>query len=156
MTGQEYVRLFKLYGNDIYRFVLSSCRNVSDAEDITQNVFIKLFNREEPFGDDIYAKRWLFTVAANECRNIFSSFWRSRVSYMDDNCLKEKAFSIKEHSELYDAVRNLPQKYRTLVHLYYYEGYSVKEISEILNIKESTVQTRLMRARERLKTALER
>lgn len=156
MTDQEYVRLFKLYGNDIYRFVLSSCRNISDAEDITQNVFIKLLDREEPFTDDNHVKRWLFTVAANECRNIFRSFWRSRVSYMEDGCLEEKAFSQKEHSELYEAVRQLPQKYRTLVHLYYYEGYSIKEISDILGLKESTVQTRLMRGRRRLKNALER
>lgn len=153
MTSQEYTRYFNLYADDIYRIVLSSCRNPSDAEDIMQNTFLKLLNTETAFTDDLHVKRWLITVAVNECRNVFRSFWKKKVDYLEDSP-QEPRFSMKEYSNLYSAVRRLPQIYRIIIHLYYYEGYSVKEISSILQIKESTVQTRLMRGREKLKSML--
>ena len=153
MTSQEYTRYFNLYADDIYRIVLSSCRNPSDAEDIMQNTFLKLLNTETAFTDDLHVKRWLITVAVNECRNVFRSFWKKKVDYLEDSP-QEPRFSMKEYSDLYSAVRRLPQIYRSIIHLYYYEGYSVKEISSILQIKESTVQTRLMRGREKLKSML--
>lgn len=71
-----------------------------------------------------------------------------------EEIVKEPEFDTEEKSELYYAVMELPQKYRSVVHLYYYEDYSVKEISEILDIKETTIQTRLMRARKMLKQQL--
>lgn len=153
MTSQEYTRYFTLYADDIYRVVLSSCKNFSDAEDIMQDTFLKLLGTKTSFTDDLHVKKWLITVAVNECRNSFRSFWKKKVKYFDDHD-SEPRFYIKEHSELYDAVRCLPQKYRIVIHLYYYEGYSVKEISGILQMKESTIQTQLMRAREKLKLML--
>ena len=75
------------------------------------------------------------------------------MDYLEDRP-QEPHFSMKGYSDLYSAVRRLPQIYRIIIHLYYYEGYSVKEISSILQIKESTVQTRLMRGREKLKSML--
>ena len=118
-----------------------------------QNTFLKLLNTETAFTDDLHVKRWLITVAVNECRNVFRSFWKKKVDYLEDSP-QEPRFSMKEYSNLYSAVRRLPQIYRIIIHLYYYEGYSVKEISSILQIKESTVQTRLMRGREKLKSML--
>lgn len=153
MTSQEYTRYFHLYADDIYRVVLSSCKNFSDAEDIMQNTFLKLLKTDISFTDDLHAKKWLITVAVNECRNIFRSFWKKKVNYLEDD-LSEPLFFMEEHSELYNAIQQLPQMYRLVIHLYYYEGYSVKEISKILHIKESTIQTRLMRSREKLKIIL--
>lgn len=82
-----------------------------------------------------------------------TSFWHKRiVSLEESKSDAEFSFENDEESELYDAVMKLGEKYRIVVHLYYYEEYSVKEIAEILNIKETTIQTRLMRARAKIKS----
>lgn len=154
MTSQEYTQYFELYADDIYRIVLSSCKNTADAEDILQNTFFKLLNSKVEFTDGLHVKKWLITVAINECRDVFRSFWKKRVLFLEDS-KSEPVFSMKEHFQLYEAVRKLPQKYRITIHLYYYEGYSIKEISGILHINESTIRTQLMRGREKLRKLFE-
>lgn len=153
MEASEYGRIAETYIDTVYRVALSNCKNSADAQDVVQNTFVKLLKSDIDFKDDEHIKRWLIKVTVNECRSMWRSFWRRNVDYIEE-IVKEPEFDTEEKSELYYAVMELPQKYRSVVHLYYYEDYSVKEISEILDIKETTIQTRLMRARKMLKQQL--
>lgn len=153
MDIKDFERLTKLYIDSVYRVALNGCKSIADAEDVTQTVFVKLWQIKPEFEDDCHAKRWLIRVAVNECNSLWRSPWRKNTLPLED-LPKEPTFSTPDKSELYYAVKELPQKYRQVVHLYYYEGYSVKETAEILRISESAVQTRLLRARQYLKDRL--
>lgn len=153
MEASEYDRIAETYIDTVYRVALSNCKNSADAQDVVQNTFVKLLKSDVDFKDDEHIKRWLIKVTVNECRSMWRSFWKKNVDYIEE-IAKEPKFDTEEKSELYYEVMELPQKYRSVVHLYYYEDYSVKEISEILGIKETTIQTRLMRARKMLKQQL--
>lgn len=156
MEREEYIKMVDTYGDTVYRIALSSCRNRSDAEDITQNVFIKLFQSETEFQDEEHVRKWLIRVASNESKNLCKSFWKKKMLPLEEvETVGQVSFLSSENSLLYDAVMELPDKYRLVVHLYYYEDYPVREIAELLQIKETTVQTRLMRARRKLKEKLE-
>ena len=153
MDTKEFERLTALYLDCIYRVVYSGCRNDADTEDVVQNTFLKLLERKEGFPEDAQAKYWLIRVAMNECKSLWRTPWRQRVTSTEE-LLSEPAFENPEESELYYAVRELPVKYRQVVHLYYFEEYSVKEIAGLLTLSETAVQTRLLRARQKLKEML--
>ena len=127
METQKYKEFVSEYANMVFKIAYNYCRNKYDAEDIVQNTFLKLLQYKGEFADGEHAKRWLIRVTVNESKNMCTSFWHKRIM-------------------------KLGEKYRIVVHLYYYEEYSVKEIAEILNIKETTIQTRLMRARAKIKS----
>ncbi len=153
MNSAEYRRISEKYINTVYKAALSCCKNKADAEDAVQNAFIKLLKTDTEFTDDEHIKKWLIRVAVNECKNVWKSFWhRNIVSF--DELDKEPEYVENGQGELFSEIMKLPKKYSTVIHLYYYEGYSVKEISEILNISQSNVQIRLMRARNKLKEML--
>ncbi len=154
MTSQEYTRIVQQYANDLYRLILSYCRNIHDAEDLLQNVFEKLLKERKHFQDEEYLKRWLIIVAVNECRNLFRSAWRKKLVSFEE-WTPESACFTPEDSELLVAVRELPPKYRIVIHLHYYAGYSEKEIAEILKIPLSTVKTRVRRGKKRLRERME-
>ena len=157
MSDDEFVAAVRKYSDMVFGVCYSCCKNRSDAEDMMQNVFLKLYGREEKFGDGEHIKNWLIRVAVNECHSYFSSAWHRKVtcSINDENFDENgMSFEISEHSELFYAVRALPPKYRVVIHLYYYEDCTVGEISDMLGIKETTVQTQLMRARKKLKDKL--
>ncbi len=154
MDNNEYIQSVNEYSDLIYRVALHACGNQTDAEDMVQNVFIKLFQHKKPFASEEHKKSWLIRVTVNECHTLFRSVWKSRVQPMEQiECSTQT--SMEEPSDLYDAVMELPAKYRVLIDLYYYEDYSVKEIADILKMNVSTIQTRLMRARKMLKEKLE-
>ena len=127
-----------------------------------QEVFLKLYESETEFTDDEHVKRWLIRVTVNDCKNHIGSAWRRRVQMTApwdmEQVIDKKAMPISEvdtdGSHLDRAVTSLPEKYRSVIHLYYFEDYSVREIAQILQKKETTIQTRLMRARKMLKTQL--
>lgn len=152
MDENRYVDLVDKYANTVYKIAVTYCNNRSDAEDIVQNVFIKLFKSKENFKDDEHVKRWLIRVAVNESKNMNKSFWRKRiVSLEDSEPIIDTGDKSDEKAALMEAVMRLNEKNRIVVQLYYYEGYSIREIAEILRIKETTVQTRLMRARNAIR-----
>lgn len=156
MNRSEFINAVEMYSDDVFRIALSYCSNKSDAEDITQNTFLKLFQSDESFQSDEHIKKWLFRVAINNCKDIKKSFWQKNTLPLDDLTEAESVADFTQNDyDLYNAVTNLQAKYRIVVHLFYYEDYSIKEISELLEIKETTVQTRLMRARRKLKELLE-
>lgn len=155
MEREKYIEVVERYANAVYRVAHQYCGNRSDAEDVTQNTFIKLLQSNKKFDTEEYLRRWLFRVAINEAKNLNMSFWKRRmVSLEDPEVGMSYDFSTEEQSQLYEAVMQLPAKYRLVIHLYYFEDYNIKEIAEILRIKETTVQTQLMRARGKIKEIL--
>lgn len=153
MDTQEYESITTKYLDCIYRVAVNGCKNYADAEDVVQNTFIKLWERNEAFEDEEHIKKWLIRVTVNECNSLWRSAWKRRTTYLEE-MTSEPVFSTQEKSSLYFAVRDLPQKYRQIVHLYYFEEYSVREIADIMNLSETAVQTRLLRARQKLKEIL--
>lgn len=149
MTSEELARLFEQYGNDVYRFACSITHHAADAEDICQNIFCRLARGDvalEPGRE----KAWLLQCAANACKDRFRFLRRFNTAPL------EEAGEIVDRTEraVLEAVMALPARYRAPVHLYYYEGYSQKEIADILSLSLTTVQTRMQRARKMLRKEL--
>ncbi len=138
------------YFDNIYRLALSRTGNKSDAEDVTQEVFVRFLKTDTHFFSEEHAKAWLINVTINCSKNVFlSSHYKKTVPLTEDI-----SFSQPELEELYLVVAKLPLKYRTVIHLFYYEDMSIESISKCLNLKETTVKSQLHRGRELLKTML--
>ena len=133
---QEVARLYDRYSRDVYRLALSYLHSKQDAEDICQSVFLKLLETNITLSQE---KAWLLKCTANACKNHLKSFWRQNREDLDDNMV----FAEARDREIWAVVGKLPPKYRAVVHLYYYEGYSQKESSQILGITQTAVQTRM-------------
>lgn len=153
MNKEEYERIVRDYADIVYRIALSYTQKTQDAEDVLQNTFLKLLTKPAVFQDEEHIRRWLIRVAINECNNLWSSFWRKNVDMLE-NIEAEPTFQVEEHYDLYQALSKLPPKCRIVVHLFYYERYSSKEIAQLLHMREATVRTRLVRARKLLKQQL--
>ena len=148
---KQFIRIFNLFKNDVYRLAYSYTKNISDSDDITQNVFVKLYKHNEILElDNVNLKKWLFKVTINECKTLLLSSWKKKIvpfTEKEENTLYTK---INDNSVL-EVVMKLPKKYRLVIFLYYYENYNIKEISEILNLTVTNVQTILYRGRDKLK-----
>ncbi len=140
------------FSTDVFRMAYARTGNKSDAEDITQDTFIKYMKEMKPFVDENHVKAWLLRVAINSSKNLVNSAWHRKNTSMDAADLMST--QIEDQSEVYNAVLKLPEKYRIVVHLYYFEGYSVEEIAAMLSAKESTVKSWMRRARMKLKDML--
>ena len=162
MDSREYERIVRKYMDTVYRIAISHTKELSDADDVVQQTFVKLLTKNVNFTDEEHLKRWLIRVCINECNSLFSSFWRKNVNLFDNSTAEENvtegtdepSFTQQEDSDLYEAVKMLPAKCRIVVYLFYYEGYSTKEIADIIHVKEATVRTRLVRGRKLLKKEL--
>lgn len=150
-TKEIFHRRVKEYSNMVTRICLFRLGNREDVEDCWQNVFLKLYDSKmiEAPSEDV--KRWLIRVAVNECNNALRRRLRHREENVDDCVIPIEDSHDKELLEL---VLQLPEAYRDAIYLYYYEEYSVKEISCILKRRENTVKSQLLRGREILKTEL--
>jgi len=145
--------LFVTYGDMIYRLALVRTRSAADAEDVMQEVFLRCLKSRPAFESAEHQKAWLIKVALNCSKSLLGSAFRRHAVPQD--AAGELAVDAEEpDSTVYDAVLNLPEKYRTAIHLYYYESYSVKEIASMMRTTESTVKSWLHRARGMLKDAL--
>lgn len=151
MTDEEFTRAARQYGNTMFRVAVHGLKSAADAEDVVQTVLLKLYERPQPFESDEHLKHWLLRVTVNECRRTLSSAWWRRTAPLEE---WDGAAPADEARDVLRAVLALPVKYRLPVCLYYYEGLSVRETAQVLGAKESTVQTRLQRAREKLRAAL--
>jgi len=140
------------YRDMVFRIALGYVRNIHDADDITQNVFAKLFIKGKTFDSAEAEKAWLIRVAINEAKNLLKSAWRSKSAELDES-LAAPSYS---DLQLYDYVKKLKPKYRTVIYLHYYEDYKAKEIAGLLKISQNTVLTQLKRAREQLKEIIEK
>ncbi len=134
----------------VFRLAYSYVKSRADAEDITQEVFLKLYNSSESFSADENVKAWLIRVASNTAKNHLTSAWiKRKITLTEDIPLQNE----KDY-ELLDMLNSLNVNYRTVIYLHYYEGYSVAEIAEMLKISESNVKIRLKRGRDKLKSIL--
>lgn len=152
MTDETFERLARAYGDTIFRVALHALGNRYDAEDVCQSVLLKLYQSAPSFDSDDHAKHWLIRVTVNDCRKLLRAPWRTRSLPLED--YDGSVPEGDDHSDVLAAVLALAPKYRLCVYLYYYEEYSVREVAKALGAKESTVQTRLARAREALKRIL--
>ena len=126
--------------------------NKEDAEETMQEAFYKLLYKSPIFKDEEHEKAWLIKVTVNLCRDILRSVWQKKVVKMEDI---EKYYGDPYDSTILKDIVQLPTKYKTVIYLYYFEDYSIKQISEVLKIKESATKMRLQRGRQLLKIELE-
>lgn len=153
LTHEKYTKLVQSYIDTVFRIALNYTKNPTDAEDIVQNVFLKLLQEKKEFASDEHIRNWLIRVTVNEGKKHIRSPWRSHVPY--EEYVASLSFPSPEHRELFDAVMALPAKYRLPIYLHYYEGYSTGEIGQILHIPQATVRTHLSRGRELLRHQLQ-
>ena len=134
------------YGTMVYRLAYAQLRSRHDADDVFQEVFLRYHRAAPPFESEEYRKAGLLRVTANCANSLAASPWRKRSVPLED----VYAYSDQEESGLDAALAQLPSKYRSVIHLYYYEGYSTEEIARILGRRASTVRAQLTRARQTL------
>ena len=141
------------YSDTVYKIAYSQTKDKNHADDVFQEVFLRLIKKKPTFQSKDHIKAWLIRVTINCSKSIFLSFhFKKRSNLSNDIVDSNVSF---EKSELYYAVMDLPSKYKDTLYLFYYEGYSVKEIANILGKKEATIKTNLHRGRNLLKVNLE-
>lgn len=145
--------LIDKYKNNLFVIAFNVCKNIQDAEDVVQDTFMQFITLKKDFETEQHRKAWLIRVAINKAKNKNMAFFRRNVLPLEDY-METLTFESPESSELFETVMKLPEKYRVIIHLFYYEDYSVKEISAILKISESNVKVRLSRGRRLLKNTL--
>ena len=150
-ASDEYIEsIVKTHSNSMFRAAFAVLKNRDDAEDVVQEAFMKLMEKQPSFTDDEHAKAWLLRVTINLSKNMLKASWRKNKSETE-----ETSYTENESDEVLFCVMKLEENYRTVIHLYYYEGYSIKEIASILSLPSATVGTRLKRGRSKLKKMLE-
>ena len=155
MNESRFTALAEKYMDMVYRIALNALGSAADAEDVTQNVMVRLYRADPDFESEEHAKRWLIRVAVNESKRLVGLPWKKREASFEEVL---NAASVEADGLQKDLVRKIAQlqpKYRVPMYLYYFEGYSVKEIAELTGSKTSTLQTRLARGREKLREVLE-
>ena len=146
--------LFEKYQNNLYAVAFNVCKNAEDAEDVVQDTFIQYYSFKKQFDNEQHIRAWLIRVAINKAKNMNRTFWRKNKMSLEDY-METLTFETPESSELFEAAMSLPEKYRIVVHLFYYEDYSMHEIAGILKRSESNVKVRLSRARSLLREKLQ-
>ena len=153
LSQEELAGLYRRRFKMVYQICLVLMKNVPDAEDAAQTVFRKVLERAEPFRDPEHEKAWLIVTARNECRNQLKHWWRTRRE--DAAALDTLTWNQPESGLVWEQVAALPEKYRLVLYLHYYQGYTALETAEILGKNPSTVRGWLVQARWRLKELLE-
>lgn len=146
--------LFEKYQDNLYIIAFNVCKNAEDAKDVVQDTFIQYYSAKKEFDDEQHIRAWLIRVAINKAKNVNNTFWRRNKMSLEDY-METLAFETPESEELFETVMHLPEKYRIVVHLFYYEDYNVHEIADILKLTESNVKVRLSRGRSLLKEKLQ-
>lgn len=144
-------RLLKEYGNPVLRLAYSYLHNMQDAEDVLQETLIRYLQSAPAFENSEHEKAWLLRVAVNLSKNRIDYNRLRETDELDEKLQQEER---EDLAFVWEAVRELPEHYREMIHLYYYEGYSTKDIAKILQSRESTVRSNLKRGREKLKAVL--
>lgn len=152
LSDEAFTAIAEKYMDNIFRLALNYMRSRSEAEDITQNVLIRLYRTEKKFQSGDHLRYWLVRVTVNECKRALVSPWRKMESI--EQLREGFVFPEEGRRELFDAVMALPKKYRVPIYLYYYEDYSTEEIGRILKVPSATVRTHLRRGRQQLKDSL--
>ena len=152
-SEEEANRAVDLYGDTVRRICMIHLKNRADTEDIFQNVFLKYVLRTAPFDSPEHEKAWIIRVTSNACRDLLKSFFRRNAVSLD-GLLPVAVKQEPQDTQTLEAVLSLPQKYRNVIYLHYYEGYAATEIADIMHKPVNTVYTMLARARKLLKEKL--
>ena len=141
---QTLQELVERYQNNLFAVAFNVCKNAQDAEDVVQDTFLRYYTMKKEFDNEQHIRAWLIRVAVNKAKNCNRTFWRR------NKC------SFEEYMETltFETVMQLPDKYRIVMHLFYYEDYAVREIAKILKLSESNVKARLSRGRSMLRNVL--
>ena len=152
-SEQEVNRVIELYGDTVRRLCMIYLKNYADSEDIFQNVFLKYATSSIKFENDEHEKAWFIRVTINKCKDLLKNFFRNRTVSLDDIVEKPEAIP-SDYREVLEAVLSLPQKYRNVVYLHYYEGCTAPQICHILGKNVKTVYTLLTRSKKMLREKL--
>ncbi|MBQ6824874.1 MAG: RNA polymerase sigma factor [Clostridia bacterium] len=150
-TDEQMRRIVAEYGPCVWRLAVTQLRNRADAEDTYQEVFLRLIRNDPEFESPEHQKAWFIRVTANCCKDLMKKRHRRDLELMEQDLPAPDP----EYAALSVALDELPEKYRLLIHLYYYEGYKTEEIAKILEMNASTVRSGLKRARKRMKDFME-
>ncbi len=163
-TSESFEQVMKFYMPMVYRIAFSRLASAHDAEDITQDVFLKYYRADITYNDEEHRKAWLIRCTVNCAKTLVTSAWfRHRASNeglenmpenFDLSDSHDRIDEIERKNAVMSAVMKLPEKYRTVIHLFYYEDMSVAQISAATGIRETTVKSQLSRARDMLKPLL--
>lgn len=156
MEAEAFEQAAREHQDMVFRIALNYCRNPADADDITQNVLLRLLRHGGGFETEPHLRHWLIRVAVNESKRWLSSpyhLFTGKAQPYDETLTLQYSLEPEER-ELYAALLQLPAKYRIVLYLHYYEGYSAAEMGKLLLTGTSTVTTRLQRGRDRLKIIL--
>ena len=146
-------KLVERYQQNLYAAAFNVCKNQMDAEDIVQEAFLQYYTSKKEFDDEQHIRAWLIRVVINKAKNCNLTFWRRYKCSLVDY-IETLVFETPASKELFEEVMKLPEKYRIVIHLFYYEDYSVREIADILKLSESNAKVRLTRGRTLLRNVL--
>lgn len=156
MKNEEVIRLFDTYSDDLYRFAVSYVGSKQDAEDIVQDVFVKLLEKHIPLRRD-KEKSYLMTMTANRCRNHLKSYARTTAVDLESQEWKLSYSDRLNESDkvIFEELMKLEKIYYVPIYLHYFAGYSYREIARILKLSESAVAMRISRGKEQMRIRLE-
>ena len=145
--------LMEKYKDHLFAVAFNICKNAADADDVVQDTFLQYHIADKQFENEQHIRAWLIRVTINKAKNINMSFWR-RAGIPLEDYMETLTFETPEAEDLFKEVMKLPEKYRIVIHLFYYEDYSIREIAQIINATESNVKVRLTRGRRLLRNVL--
>lgn len=151
-TDKEIIAIYDRHVDTVYRVCYSYMKNKPETEDMVQETFLRLITSGKVFENERHEKAWLIVTASNLCKDSLKKAWRKEESIEDNSSLSN--VSTGEHSDVLEAILQLPRDYKVVVYMYYYEGYSTAEIASYLKKPHATVRSHLSRARKLLKTML--
>lgn len=146
--------LMAKYKDNLFAVAFSVCKNGADADDVVQDTFIQYHTLNKQFDSEQHIRSWLIRVAINKAKNIHYSFWR-RTSVPLKEYMETLTFETQEAETIFEEVMKLPEKYRIVIHLFYYEDYTIREMAEVLKVTENNIKVRLTRGRKLLRVALQ-
>lgn len=151
-SEQECTQALNRYADMVRRICLVHLKNAADTEDIFQNVFLKYLQHDEPFADAEHEKAWMIRVTLNACKDHLRFLMRHRTTPLE--AIAQRAVTEPRHRDVLQAMLSLPEKYRDVIYLHDYDGYTAQEIGHLLHKKENTVYSLLSRGRDLLKPML--
>ena len=150
----EIDEVVRRYADMVYRLAVVNTRDKYEADDVFQEVFLKLLHHREGITCEEHLKAWLIRVTLNQCKSLAVTVWNKRRVSMDTVAEMAEEAVTEDYPEVYEAVRELPDKYREVIHLFYYEELQISEIAGVLGRNEATIKTPLARGRKLLKEKL--
>ncbi|MCL2820275.1 MAG: sigma-70 family RNA polymerase sigma factor [Oscillospiraceae bacterium] len=150
MNKRNDVEFVEKYSSLVYKLALTRTRDLTSADDVFQDVFFRYFKKRPSFLSDEHEKAWIIRVTINCSKSMLGSLWKKRMVPLDESLAVDQP----EVQEVYDVIMQLPLKYRTVIFLHYYEGFTISNIAKATKTKENTVKSHLFRARSLLKERL--